>query len=436
MPINISSSVKVVGTIINSKQGIVELEQEIEGAKQFKSMNLAKYPDGTRVELTFRITGKGGRQLISHSEIKASDRFRLVLVDFAEDLNPYDLVDWLQGTMKFDDENRDRILDDINNNAYPVDIKTGLIWRDAYAFKDNLTKRSSNKATFDVIKHTSEDMPADIEMEFDVSSIEYVNQFYIVEELRPLFMAAANAVNSGGHLNVLFLGPSGYGKTSAAKALAEYLGYGFLRMDCSLVLDTTEWYGRHRAVDGSTFFVPTEFTEAVRRGKMVILLDEANRIEPWLSNSLFPLLDHARETWVQGEHIQAAPSIVFAFTMNVGIKYAGTHVVDAAWLNRMDAVVEVGPLPRAKEEEMLIRNYPEFDESEIRKIVGTVDELRRVCNNQQIDVDVSTRTSHKLVRMVSLGLSLRQAAKYVIENPCPIDDRKPIVDILNSRLGV
>lgn len=264
---------------------------------------------------------------------------------------------------------------------------------------------------------------------------EYVGSHYIPTGVRGMLSTVCKMVESGERVNVLFRGPSGYGKTSLYEALGEHLGYRVVMVNCAAIMDTEQWFGYQEARDGETIFIPTEFSDAVMEGRCIIVLDEANRIEPWLSNSLFPMLDHRRKTNVHGVNIEAGPSIVFGHTVNEGVKFAGTHVMDAAYLNRIDMVYEVGAMPQVEEVKLLTTRYPNVSKAIAVEIVGKATELRSTIERQGLDIDASTRTTLKVARLCGYGMTIREAYDYVLVNAVSVDDRKAIIDIL-QRDGV
>lgn len=267
-----------------------------------------------------------------------------------------------------------------------------------------------------------------------VTEDNWVEGIYFSREELMLFNAA-QALLDEAPVNLLISGPSGYGKTSKAKAWAKHHGMGFLRMDCSLIRDPEEWFGYREAADGSTLFHPTRFTEMVEAGNAVILLDEFNRAESWLANSLFPILDFERRTLVHGRDIEVGPRTLFIATANIGLAYVGTFEFDAALINRMDARIDVGILPNDIEAEVIMRRTRGITPDAAAAIVNTLSFLRRAKLDDAV-LDVSTRSALKIAKLCGAGLSLRQAFQFVVVNNALAEDRKAVQDVVNSELGV
>jgi MoxR-like ATPase len=285
------------------------------------------------------------------------------------------------------------------------------------------------------------------------AAYEWVNGIWVQPDMRGIFPIANNVIELGQHINILLTGPSGYGKTTFFQALADYLEIPLLYVNCATITDTKAWFGTHEARDGSTHFMPSEFTKFIEKGNCVIVLDEANRLEPWLSNSLMPILDHRRQTEVHGRTITAAPGIVFGLTMNIGARYAGVSVVDAAFMNRVDIGAEVEAPPPAIERLILDGRYGmmksvphtptgrangeriNLGQRDIEAIVSVVNELRQFVERNEANLDVSTRTSNKVAKLMTWGATIADAFRFVVVFAADVDTRKGVLDILAAKFS-
>ena len=238
------------------------------------------------------------------------------------------------------------------------------------------------------------------------------------------------------HVAIMMIGPSGYGKTSIPEQKAKDWGMEFLRWDCATVRDPEEFFGFRGAIDGSTmgadgetYFAESKFTEVVEAGNCVIVLDELNRIDPYISNILFPLLDHAGKTSVAGHDIKVGPNVVFFATVNVGYQFTGTFTLDTALTNRFMAKILVSALPKSIEEEILVSrtgiNTPQANE-----IVKLMTGLRNLNAKGQLSIDASTRVSIQVSELVGCGLDLKSALVYVVINGISDEEAKLVIDQL------
>jgi ATP-dependent Clp protease ATP-binding subunit ClpA len=165
--------------------------------------------------------------------------------------------------------------------------------------------------------------------------------------------------------SLLFVGPTGVGKTELARQLAEILGIGLLRFDMS------EYQERHtvsRLIGAPPGYVGYDegglLTDAVRKTPhAVLLLDEIEKAHPDIYNMLLQIMDYATLTDNNGKKADFR-NIVLIMTSNAGAReigrslvgfgersVAGEAVTEAVnrifspeFRNRLDAVVSFNPL--------------------------------------------------------------------------------------------
>lgn len=263
-----------------------------------------------------------------------------------------------------------------------------------------------------------------------------VNGYFLSHEARLVFATAHQLSESQPNraVKMMVVGPSGYGKTTLPRLFAQATGRRFLRMNCATVRDPEEWFGYREAIDGSTVFIRSQFAREIERGDLVVVLDEFNRLEPWLHNTLFPLLDEDGSTVVHDEEFRIGSNVVVVGTINTGYQYTGTFELDEALYNRFELLLEVGPLPPREEANVLVsRTGVNGDKAErIVKVANVLRDMEVVC---------STRTTLLVSRMVASGLSIREAFEMAIVRRIPQESggkslRKSVVDALNVQAGV
>ena len=125
--------------------------------------------------------------------------------------------------------------------------------------------------------------------------------------------------------SLIFLGPTGVGKTELVRALAEFM---FGSEDAMIRLDMSEFMERHtvaRLVGAPPGYVGYDeggqLTEAVRRKPYcVVLLDEIEKAHHDVFNILLQIFDDGHLTDAKGRRVDFRNSIV-VMTSNVGAKY-------------------------------------------------------------------------------------------------------------------
>ncbi len=165
--------------------------------------------------------------------------------------------------------------------------------------------------------------------------------------------------------NFLLAGPTGVGKTEICRQLAKILGLELLRFDMS------EYMERHtvsRLIGAPPGYVGFDqgglLTDAVTKTPhCVLLLDEIEKAHPDLFNILLQVMDHGTLTDNNGRKADFR-NVILVMTTNAGAETMSRrsigfseqdHVGDATeainrlftpeFRNRLDSIVEFGPLP-------------------------------------------------------------------------------------------
>lgn len=267
--------------------------------------------------------------------------------------------------------------------------------------------------------------------------------YYISPDAKMVFGVAYKLLqkNASQSVKILMTGESGYGKTTIAEKFAQFVGFDCYRMNCAAIRDTEEWFFDREVktviTNGvpspETVFTPSEFAQTIARGNCVVILDEFNRLESNLHNSLFPLLDDSGKTTLHHIDFTVGPNVIFVGTVNLGAKFVGTFLLDDALTNRFDFILEVRPMPFDHECAILKARYQTSD-TDADSIVRMATILR------ENEFSCSTRDTLKIAKMASVGLGIRDAFEYVVVRRIPEDEsnapmRKALVDLVNKTLG-
>ncbi|MBO6301989.1 MAG: AAA family ATPase [Ruminiclostridium sp.] len=124
--------------------------------------------------------------------------------------------------------------------------------------------------------------------------------------------------------SLLFVGPTGVGKTEIAKCLAELLGVKLVRFDMS---EYSEKHSIAKLIGSPAGYVGYEdgglLTEAIRKNpSAVLLLDEIEKADPGIYNILLQIMDYATLTDNQGRKADFR-NVALIMTSNAGASLLG-----------------------------------------------------------------------------------------------------------------
>jgi ATP-dependent Clp protease ATP-binding subunit ClpA len=124
--------------------------------------------------------------------------------------------------------------------------------------------------------------------------------------------------------SLLFVGPTGVGKTEVCKVLARELGVELIRFDMS---EYTEKHTISKLIGSPAGYVGYEegglLTDAIRKTpNCVLLLDEIEKAHTDIYNILLQVMDYARLTDNKGNKADFR-NVILIMTSNAGAQYAG-----------------------------------------------------------------------------------------------------------------
>ena len=142
--------------------------------------------------------------------------------------------------------------------------------------------------------------------------------------------------------SLLFVGPTGVGKTEVARVLSKELGIELLRFDMS---EYTEKHTVAKLIGSPAGYVGYEdgglLTDAIRKSPhCVLLLDEIEKAHQDIYNILLQVMDYARLTDNKGRHADFR-DVVLIMTSNAGAQHASQASIGfSSSVTRGDAMMK------------------------------------------------------------------------------------------------
>lgn len=210
--------------------------------------------------------------------------------------------------------------------------------------------------------------------------------------------------------NILITGPTGCGKTSLPIALAAELGHPVIRFNCNGETRVAGMVGKYlpKPKDGvaTLEFHYGALVRAMQEGYWIIF-DEIDAAPPNVLMVLQPVLEEGQATLhipETDEQVVAHPQTqIFATGNTLGYRastrasYAGTNVMNSAFLDRFGVVIAADYPSRVEEQERIKVNVPGADEDMVEGMCRTAESLRR---DKSFRSDFSTRRLIQWARLL------------------------------------
>lgn len=241
--------------------------------------------------------------------------------------------------------------------------------------------------------------------------------------------------------NINLVGPHGCGKTELAIQFAARLNLPLLIMDCANLREARDWFGYKTAREGTVYWHESQFVKAVEAGNHVILLDELNRANPHLLNTLMPLLDARRFTYLEekGDKICVGPGTVFFASMNEGAGYTGTSALDRAIRDRFPRVVELTYLGEKDEIKLLVKRVG-IAEDIATRLVQMANKIRQDATGLSAALTESLSTRQLIAAAHDFAIGGVETLTFTVSNHFSADgdddsERVRVQSIIQGKFG-
>jgi ATP-dependent Clp protease ATP-binding subunit ClpC len=243
----------------------------------------------------------------------------------------------------------------------------------------------------------------------------------------------------------LFLGPTGVGKTELARTLAWFL---FDDENAMIRLDMSEYQEKHtvsRLIGSPPGYVGYDeggqLTEAVRRRPYrVILLDEIEKANPEVFNSLLQVLDDGRMTDGHGRTVDFKNTVII-MTSNAGVELIKRESAMGFSTKKDQAKAQRTNYEEMKEKVMIevkktfrpeflnrldeIIVFHELNEEQLRQVVDLLaKDLQKRLAERKLSVEITEKAKSWLANEgydpVYGARPLRRALEKYVENPLAV----------------
>lgn len=253
--------------------------------------------------------------------------------------------------------------------------------------------------------HADDDNAALEHLEEKISSQIYGQPDAVQQVVEAVQMGKAGLLEDGKPIaSLLFVGPTGVGKTEVTRVLAQELGLELIRFDMS---EYTEKHTVAKLIGSPAGYVGYEdgglLTDAIRKTPhCVLLLDEIEKAHSDIYNVLLQVMDYARLTDNKGQKADFR-NVILVMTSNAGAQYASQASVGFA------SKVTAG-------EAMLAQVKKTFKPEFLNRLSGTVvfNDMDKAMANLILDKKLRQLAGRLAAKNVTLELS-EPAREFLLE---------------------
>lgn len=273
---------------------------------------------------------------------------------------------------------------------------------------------------------------------------EVVSNYLLSGELILVFDVIKKFVKSGRkeNLNILLTGLPGSGKSSFAFFVKDMLNLEFASSNIPDAHEASDlFYYRGFSKEGDLLRKSelAKLLEEKTDTPVVILLDELNRGQVGVTNSIFNMLDFQRKIVLLNEVIQIDRPVIFVGTANLGSKFA-VGQIDSALVQRFNIVVNMQPLGKDSFVKIATETVAKLNLKITEEKIDLLADLLVACSSilsedELLDfTEVSPRTLNNVLNLMSYGVSFSNAVLVGLANQqITSENRQLILDLPQFR---
>ena len=238
---------------------------------------------------------------------------------------------------------------------------------------------------------------------------------FIISDLKWKYLI--RCINKGK--NLMFIGPSGTGKTQIIFKASEALNQQIFYFNLGSTQDVRSALIGNTYFKDGTYFEESAFVKAIKTPNTIILLDEISRANPEAWNILMPVLDvNIRKLRLDEKEnspvIDIASGVSFISTANIGFEYTAARMLDRALVDRF-SIVEMDTLDKDQEMKLLAIKVPYLDPKVNEALCDISFRIRMECEreNSKLSSILSTRTLIEAAEMSVDDFSIDEIAELI-----------------------
>jgi len=237
--------------------------------------------------------------------------------------------------------------------------------------------------------------------------------------------------------NVFIEGPTGCGKTELIMQVHAITGKAIKRVNMNGDVTVANFLGK-REVDAvkGTYFLKGALPLAMEGG-YTLLIDEIDYMPPHIAAVLNSVAEGGRTLYLpdMGETIVAKEGFNICATGNTGGKgdatgvYAGTEILNSAFLDRFPVKLSMTYLPKEEEIKMLQNRFPAANVAQIKELVALANEVRGSFLSGALPMTISTRKLIDMLDMIPF-FGVAESMKLCILNWADKDTQSTVIGLI------